>query len=79
MKKYVHARLGKEDRALLEELKRATGHSESELLRRGLRLVQRELEQQESALHRAGASVGKFAGGPRDLSSNKTHLEEFGR
>ena len=37
MKPYVHARVGKDDRALLDRLKDATGRSESDLVRRGLR------------------------------------------
>ena len=78
MKPYVHARVGKEDRALLDDLKRATGRSESELVRHGLRLVAQELGGRPSALELAGPSVGKFARGPRDLSTNRTHLEGFG-
>jgi hypothetical protein len=79
MKTYVHARLGKEDLAVLEELKKSTGHSESELLRRGLRLVRREIERRGTALQLAGASAGKFGGGPKDLARNKRHLADFGR
>jgi hypothetical protein len=78
VKSYIHARLSREDRALLEELKRMTGYTESELLRRGLRLVSRELAAQPSALEVARRSVGKFKGGPRDLATNRKHLEEFG-
>jgi hypothetical protein len=78
MKSYIHARLSEEDRAVLEELKKATGRSESELLRRGLRLVREELGKRRSALQLAGKSAGKFAGGPKDLSTNKKHLAEFG-
>ena len=77
MKSYIHARLSREDRALLEELKRMSGHTESELLRRGLRLVSRELASQPSALEVAGRSVGKFKSGPRDLSTNRKHLRGF--
>lgn len=78
MKTYVHARLSQEDRVALEELKKATGRSESELVREGLRLMRRQLEQEKSALQLAGKSVGKFAGGPKDLSTNKDHLAGFG-
>lgn len=77
MKDYIHARLGKQDRAMLEQLKKATGVSESELVRQGLQLLAREL-QQRSALELAGASVGRFEGGPRDLSTNRDHLDGFG-
>lgn len=77
MKGYIHARLGRDERAVLAALKKATGLSESELVRRGLHLVARELKQ-KSALELAGESVGRFAGGPRDLSTNRDHLAGFG-
>jgi Arc/MetJ-type ribon-helix-helix transcriptional regulator len=79
MKTYIHARLSKEDRAILEELKKSTGRSESELVREGLSLIRRQLERQRNALELAGNSSGKFAGGPKDLATNKEHLAEFGR
>ena len=78
MKGYIHARLGKEERVLLEELKRFTGFSESELVRRGLRLIQREVRPKKSALQLAGRSAGKFRHGPADLAMNKIHLDDFG-
>jgi hypothetical protein len=78
MKAYIHARLSREDRLLLEELKKATGRSESDLIRTGLRLAHRELGRQLSALDLAGRSAGKFKKGPRDLAANKKHLEGFG-
>ena len=78
MKTYIHARMSKEDRAILESLKKSTGHSESELVRRGLRLVLHEVSPKKSALELAGSSVGKFKKGPRDLATNKKHLEGFG-
>jgi hypothetical protein len=78
MKAYIHARLAREDAALLEELKKATGESESQLVRRGLRLV-RERVTRRSALDVAGKSVGKFRSGLKDLSTNKKHLDGFGR
>jgi Arc/MetJ-type ribon-helix-helix transcriptional regulator len=78
VKTYIHARLGKNDRAALDELKKTTGHSESELVRRGLRLVSEQLGRTKNALDLAGRSVGRFKKGPRDLSTNKRHLTEFG-
>ena len=78
MKPYVHARVGKEDRALLDRLKHATGQSESDLVRRGLRLVAKELGGRRSARELAGPSVGRFKRGPRDLSTNRNHLGGFG-
>lgn len=78
-KSLIHARLSGDDQALLADLKRATGASDSELIRRGLRLVQRELRGTPSALDLARRSVGKLRGGPRDLSTNPDHLDGFGR
>jgi Arc/MetJ-type ribon-helix-helix transcriptional regulator len=79
MKGYIHARLSEDDRAVLEELKKSTRRSESELVREGLRLVRRQLERGSNALELAGKSSGKFAGAPKDLSTNRKHLAEFGR
>jgi hypothetical protein len=78
MKAYVHARLGEEERIALEELIRATGQTESQIVRRGVQLVAAEERRRRSALHLAGRSVGRFENGPRDLSSNRKHLEGFG-
>ena len=78
MKAYIHARLGTEERAALNALKAKTGHSESELVRRGLELVALEERRRRSALDLAGRSVGRFKKGPRDLSTNRKHLEGFG-
>jgi hypothetical protein len=79
MKAYIHARLGPDDRRLLDELKRATGRSESELVRRGLRMARAALGRTPSALDLAGRSVGRFAGGPTDLSTHRRHLDGFGQ
>jgi hypothetical protein len=78
MKTYIHARLSKADRDLLEDLKQSTSRSESELVRFGLRLAYKQLTRKRSALELAGPSVGKFKGGPRDLATNRNHLEGFG-
>jgi hypothetical protein len=78
VKTYIHARLGDDDRAALEELKETTGQTESEIVRRGLRLVAQEERRRRSALDLAGRSVGRFKNGPRDLSTNRKHLEGFG-
>lgn len=82
MKAYIHARLGKRERVALDELKEKTGQSESEIVRRGLELVAKLVEQEErgrpSALDLAGPSVGRFRNGPRDLSTSRKQLEGFG-
>ena len=79
MKTYIHARVGKEERILLEELKKSTGFSESELVRRGLRLMSREVKPKKTALQLAGRSAGKFKSGLADLATNKKHLDDFGQ
>lgn len=79
MKSVIHARLSAADRALLADLKRATGDSDSELIRRGLRLVQRDVGRVRSALDLAARSAGRFRGGPRDLATNPEYLDGFGR
>jgi len=79
MKTYVHARLSARDRAMLDELRDATGHSESALLRRGLQMVARAERRRRSALSLAGRSAGKFKTGPSDLSTNADHFDGFGR
>jgi Arc/MetJ-type ribon-helix-helix transcriptional regulator len=79
VKTYIHARLTPKERALLEELKKTTGHSESELVRQGLRLIWHEVRPKRSALELAGDSAGKFKKAPSDLATNKKHLEGFGK
>ena len=80
MKRYVHARLAPEERAQLEELKRLTGESETVLVKKGLRLVhEQHMRTRRSVLDLAGTLIGKYSGGPRDLSTNKKHLDDFGR
>ena len=79
MKAYIHARLSPQDRADLEDLKKSTGCSESEIVRRGLRLVRQEVGRTESALDLAAGSAGKFKKGPKDLSTNSRHLDNFGQ
>jgi predicted DNA-binding protein len=78
VKTYIHARLSREDREALEKLKAATGRSESDLVRLGIRRAAAELAARPSALDLAGDSAGRFAGGPKDLSVDRKHLDEFG-
>lgn len=78
MQAYLHARLGEADRLVLDELTRSTGRSPSEIVRRGLHLVAAEERRRRSALDLAGHSVGRFKRGPKDLSTNRTHLDGFG-
>lgn len=79
VKNYVHARLGAEDRAILKELKKVTGQTESALVKEGLLLVyQKKVKKPISALELAGDAVGCIASGIPDLSTNKKHFEGFG-
>jgi hypothetical protein len=78
MKRYVHARLNREDREMLDRLKRSTGRSESDILRYGLYLFAEAAGSGPSARGLAGPSAGKFRDGRRDLSTAKKHLEGFG-
>ena len=78
VKSYIHARLHPGDRAVIESLRRATGRSQSQLVRQALRALHQEVERQPSALDRAGKSAGRFRRGPRDLSTNPRYLDEFG-
>ena len=77
MKAYIHARLLKEDVTILEELKKATGDSESQLVRCGLRFIRDGLSRRRSALELAGPSAGKFKNGPKDLSTSKPRILTF--
>jgi len=77
-KAYIHARLSEEDQSTLAEIKGKTGQSDSEIVRRGLQLVADQERRRRSALDLAGQSVGRFKNGPRDLSTNRKHLEGFG-
>jgi len=76
MSRIVHARLDEESDKRLTRLRRSSGLSESELLRRGLRAL--------DAVSVPGrrtriVGLGGFASGLRDLGSNKRHLRGFGR
>jgi hypothetical protein len=76
MAKMVQARLDDDDDALLKELRRRTGLSDSELVRRALRSL---AVVSPGARARRIVGVGRFASGIPDLASNKAHLKGFGR
>lgn len=76
MAKTVHARLDQQSHALLRRLRLRTGLTESEVLRRGLRLLAAQ-DPQESRRRIIG--LGKFVSGCPDLGSNERHLRGFGR
>lgn len=76
MAKTVQARLDHEALALLGRLRRQTGLTDSELLRRGLGLLENEAQTRP---RRRIAGLGRFASGHPDLGSNARHLAGFGR
>lgn len=76
MAKIAHARLDDDTHQLLIELSRATGESESELIRRGLEALAQTLPRRRKPKI---VGLGKFASGLADLGSNKAHLSGFGK
>ena len=76
MGRIVQSRLDPETLELLTRLRRSTGLSESELLRRGLR---RLAEQDPRAQRSRIVGVGRFASKVADLASSKRRLRGFGR
>jgi hypothetical protein len=75
MAKMVHARLDTETEGRLRRLRRSTGLGDSELIRRGLRV----LDTLSGSQGRPSViGIGAFASGIRDLGSNKRHLDGFG-
>ncbi len=72
----VQARLDKDTERVLTTLRRRTGLSESELVRRALRAL-------SAGPQAVGAKkihgLGRFSSGLPDLGSNREHLAGFGR
>jgi hypothetical protein len=71
----IHARLDKTTERQLARLRKATGLTDSELVRRGLQAL--------AALplqgHRSIVGLAAFESGTPDLGSNRAHLRGFGR
>jgi len=76
MGRIVQSRLDDETLQLLARLRRRTGLTDSEILRRGVR---RLAEEATPSRRRKIVGLGKFASGVADLGSNKAHLKGFGR
>lgn len=72
----VQARIDPATEAALARLRRQTGMTDSQLVRRGLELVSQSIK---PARARRIRGVGRFASGQSDLGSNKAHLAGFGR
>jgi hypothetical protein len=62
--------------AALARLRRKTGMTDSQLVRKGLELMSQGMK---PARVRRVRGVGRFASGRGDLGSNKAHLSGFGR
>jgi hypothetical protein len=75
MSKTVQARLDKDSLLSLQRLAKRTGLSPSEIVRRGIRLVDSIEGSQASWI----IGTGKFDSGITDLGSNKRHLRGFGK
>lgn len=75
MKNCVQARLDDETQAALDRLVRRLGWTTSEVVREGIRLVER----QHTAKSRPRLiGVGMFDSGIPDLATNKKYMEGFG-
>ena len=76
MSRMVHARLDLGTEKMLSNLCRWTGWQDSEINRRGIRVLA-SLTLEGGGKQIAG--LGKFKSGLPDLGSNKTRLKGFGR
>jgi hypothetical protein len=71
----IHARLDEAAERQLARLRKATGLTDSELVRQGLQaLVALPLRGKRTIV-----GIGAFESGKPDLGSNRTHLRGFGR
>ena len=74
--KIVQARIDAATEAALARLRRQTGMTDSQLVRKGLELVSQSMR---PVMVRRVRGLGRFASGRSDLGSNKAHLAGFGR
>lgn len=72
----VQARIDATTEAALARLRRQTGMSDSQLVRKGLELVSQSMKPVRARRIRG---IGQFASGRSDLGSNKAHMSGFGR
>lgn len=75
MNAIVHARLDPATLAILRELQKKHGWSESQIVRRAIRALS---DVEPRATKRRIHGLGKFASGVADLGSDKRHLRGFG-
>ena len=71
----IHARLDENTERQLARLRKATGLTDSALVRRGLQA----LATMPVRGSRTIVGLGAFESGKRDLGSNRAHLRGFGR
>ncbi len=76
MKTSVQARLDEETQAALDRLVHRHGLSVSEVIREGIRLVEKRNGSQP---RRKLIGIGRFASGIPDLATNKKYMEDFGK
>jgi len=76
MRNSVHARLDEESSKALRRLRQQTGWKDSEIIRRGIRLLAGVAT--PNGGRREIIGLGKFASGISNLGSNKDHLKGFG-
>jgi hypothetical protein len=74
MRTSVQARLDEESRAALDGLVRRLGWSPSQVVREGIRLV----EKQHAKPRPRMIGIGMFSSGLGDLATNKKYMEGFG-
>jgi len=70
----LQARLDKKTERMLGRLRKQTGLSDSELARRGLAALAKELEDEQPVL----IGLGEHDSGVPDLATNPRHMKGFG-
>ncbi len=75
MKASVQARLDEETQAALDRLVRRHGWSPSEVVREGIRLV----EKHHAPPRRKLIGIGRYDSGVSDLATNKKYMVDFGQ
>jgi hypothetical protein len=76
MSRIIHARLDPESAAILDQLQRRCGWSDSQIVREGIKALSLLLVPRGK---RRIVGMGQFASRITDLGSNKKHLKGFGR
>ncbi len=72
----IHARLDAETEALRDEIKSSQGWTDSEIVRRAIKLLASVTPKRSQKRRFRG--VGKYDSGIPDLATNPKHMEGFG-